>query len=75
MSQSQKKIMFRIHKHNKYLEYRLIIPRQAELPSDLQDDWTACELTDRIKIEQQEAIKRSGYFLFRSGCNEPLWER
>ena len=29
--------MFRVFKHNKRPEYRLIIPREAELPDALQD--------------------------------------
>lgn len=66
----QNQIMFRIHKHNKHLEYRLIIPRQAELPSELCGEWTACELTDRIEAERREEIERIGYFLFRSERNE-----
>ena len=71
----QNKTMFRIHKHNKYPEYRLIIPRQAELPSELLEHWTACELTDRIEAQQREDIERSGYFLFRQERHESLWER
>lgn len=69
------KIMFRIHRHNTHPEYRLIIPRQAELPSELKEYWTACELTDRIEIERREEIERIGYFLYRSEYDEPLWER
>ena len=58
--------MFRIFKHNKRPEYRLIVPREAELPNALQEEWTVCEETDRIEAGQQEEIERSGYSLFRS---------
>jgi hypothetical protein len=67
--------MFRIYKHNKHPEYRLLVPRQAELPSELQEEWTLCDLTDRIEAEQQEEIERRGYFLFRSMRNAPLSEQ
>lgn len=60
--------MFRIYKHNQHPEYRLIVPRQAELPNALQEEWTVCEVTDRVAAEQQEEIERSGYCLFRSGA-------
>ena len=65
---SLKGIMFRIYKHNKHPEYRLIVPRHAELPSELREEWTVCEVTDRVEAEQQEEIERSGYALFRSGA-------
>ena len=60
--------MFRVYKHLKHPEYRLIIPRHAELPNALREEWTACDLnlTDRVEAEQQEEIERSGYCLFRS---------
>jgi hypothetical protein len=58
--------LFRIYKHNKYPEYRLIVPRGAELPSELREEWTRCDLTDRVNAEQLEEIDRSGYCLFRS---------
>ena len=65
---SLKGTMFRIFKHNKHPEYRLIVPRHAELPSEMREEWTACDLTDRVEAEQQEEIERSGYCLFRSGA-------
>ena len=58
--------MFRVFKHNKRPEYRLIIPREAELPDALQEEWTVCEVTDRVEAEQRDDIERSGYSLFRS---------
>lgn len=58
--------MFRIYKHNKHPEYRLIIPRHAELPDGLREEWTACDITDRLQANQQEEIEKSGYCLLRS---------
>ena len=60
--------MFRIYKNNKHPEYRLIVPREAELPNALQEEWTVCEVTDRVEAEQRDEIERSGYSLFRSGA-------
>jgi hypothetical protein len=58
--------MFYIYKHNKHSEYRLIVPKQAGLPTGLQEEWSVCEVTDLIKAEQQEEFERRGYCLFRS---------
>ena len=61
-------VMFRIYKHNKHPEYRLLVPREAELPSELQEEWTLCEVTDRIEAEQQEEIEKERIFSDSIGC-------
>lgn len=64
--------MFRIYKHNIYSEYRLLIPQQAQLPRTLRKEWTLDEVTDQVEAAQQEWVNRSGYYLVRSECNQPL---
>jgi len=59
--------MFHIYKHNKHPKYRLIVPKQAELPTDMREESAVCDVTDRVEAEQQEEIERTGYCLFRSG--------
>ena len=58
--------MFYIYKHNQHPEYRLIVPKQAELPTEIRGEWTLCDMTDRVEAEQQAEIEISGYCLFRS---------
>jgi len=57
----------RIYKRNKHPEYRLILPKQAKLPTELQDEWTLCDATDHVEAEQQAEIEITGYCLCRSG--------
>ena len=59
--------MFYIYKHIQHPEYRLILPKQAKLPTELQEEWTLCDLTDHVEAKQQAEIEISGYCLFRSG--------
>ena len=59
--------MFYIYKHNQHPEYRLIVPKQTELPTEIREEWTLCDMTDRVEAEQQAEIEISGYCLFRSG--------
>ena len=61
--------MFYIYQHTKHPEYRLIVPRGADLPPELRDEWTLCTMTDRIEAEQEEDIAKSGWYLYR--CIDP----
>jgi hypothetical protein len=61
--------MFYIYKHNQHPEYRLIVPKQAELPTEIREEWTLCDMTDRVEAEQQAV--RFGV----SVCSFPLMER
>ena len=56
-----------IYKHNKHPEYRLITPKNAELPVEIRDEWTLMEMTDCIETEKEEDIAKCGYHLYRSG--------
>ena len=56
--------MFYIYKHNQHPEHRLIVPKQAELPAEIREEWTLCDATDHVEAEQ---IEITGYSLFRSG--------
>ena len=57
--------MFYVFKHNKYPEYRLIVPKEADLPAEIRQEWTLFEINDRIEAEKEEDIAKSGYHLYR----------
>jgi hypothetical protein len=57
--------MFCIYRHNEHPEYRLIAPKGVDLPPELRDEWTLCDMTDHVEAEQEEDITKSGYHLYR----------
>ena len=59
--------MFYIYKCNQHPEYRLILPKRAELPAEIRAEWTLCDTADHVEAEQQAEIEIAGYCLFRLG--------